>query len=452
MKRDFSAYLLDWKARKGRKPLIVRGARQVGKTYIIEAFGSSEFDNLLKINFEETPEVKDFFHTNDVLLTIQNLELFFETKITEEKTLLFLDEIQSCPEAIVSLRYFYEKLPGLHVISAGSLLDFTLNNLQYSMPVGRVEFAYLYPLNFLEFLDALGNEKLSNFLKSFSWKAKLSKTIHGKLMKYVRLYYFVGGMPEAIKIYKQTNSLLDVERVHESILRSLEFDFSKYGTPSQQQLMTKLLTFIPKTIGQKFKYSNFDPSIRSDTIKQALLLLSQARIVHLIHSTRASSLPLETGVQEKVFKPLFLDIGLMNHILKLRLSDIDQLMLNNEGNLAEQFIGQELMAAHDFFIDGSLYYWMREKRNSEAEIDYLLEWNNGLLPVEVKAGKTGKLKSLQVFVGEKKIKKALRFNTDLPSKVDVNAMIRLNHSELPINFTLYSLPFYLVQMYRKLME
>jgi len=451
MNRFFTEYLIDWKNRTHKKPMIVRGARQVGKTYTIEEFGNEYFNELIKINFEETPELKQFFITNDVEQTIQNLEIYFGKKIPISETLLFLDEIQICPEAIDSLRYFYEKIPKLHVIAAGSLLDHTLNDLQYSMPVGRIEFAYMYPLNFYEFLIAIDEKFLVEFLKSYKIPDKIPLPIHNKLIGLVRSYFFIGGMPEAVKVYSETRSLINIERIHESIIKSLEFDFSKYGTRSQQVAMTKLLKYIPKITGQKFKYVNFDDSLRSDAIRKALDLLSMSRIVHLVHNTKATEIPIEYGMVEKVFKTLFLDIGLSNHILKLRLTDLENKSLDNEGSLAEQFIGQEFLCFPPYFVESSIYYWMREQRNSAAEIDYVIQSENQIIPIEVKAGKTGTLKSLQIFITEKKLAKAIRFNADLPSTVKVDTSIKINKNMEKVNFQLISLPFYLVQEFNRLL-
>ncbi len=452
MKRFFTQYLYDWKLRKKKKPLIVRGARQVGKTYVIEEFGNKNFAQVIKVNFEETPDLKRFFTTNNVIQIIQDLELYFGKKITLSDTLLFLDEIQMCPEAIVSLRYFYEKMPDLHIIAAGSLLDHTLNDLQYSMPVGRVEFAYMYPMCFYEFLIAAGEKQLVDFLNNFTLQQKISSPIHQKLMKLVRLYFFIGGMPEAVAAYIESKSLIDVERIHESIVKSLEFDFAKYSTRSQQITMTKLLNFIPRVCGQKFKYVNFSNSIRSEAIRKSLDLLRMSRLVHLVKNTKATSVPLEHEITDRVFKTIFFDIGLSNHILKLRLSDIGVMGLNNEGGLAEQFVGQELLCQPPYFIENNIYYWTREKRNAAAEIDYVVQKGNRIIPIEVKAGKTGTLKSLQIFVAEKNLNKAIRINADLPSIVQVKTSIKLEKGMKEVNFKLISLPFYLVNEFGRFLN
>jgi predicted AAA+ superfamily ATPase len=444
MKRDFTSFLLEWKNSLNRKPLIVRGARQVGKTYIIEEFAKEHYKNIVKINFEETPEMKALFKTNDITDIIQTLELTYGVSLTGNDSLLFLDEIQACPESLVSLRYFYEKAPHLSVIAAGSLLDHLLNKLSYSMPVGRVEFAYMYPMSFTEFLVALGHADLANYINEYTFPRTVNPVLHEKLLKLVRLYYFIGGMPEAVFVYVQTKSMQQVEKVHESIIKSLEFDFAKYGTRKQQDLLVKTLRYIPKSTGQKLKYIRIDPSERSDTLKAALGLLVKSRVVHLIKSSSASKPPLEYGVNEKMIKPLFLDIGLANHLLKLRLLDLDQLVTANEGGMAEQFTGQQLLTFSPYYIDKQLYYWAREKRNSEAEVDYLLEINNTVLPVEVKSGKSGTLKSLHVYMTEKNRQTALRINAGLPSEVPIETKILIGKQLKRVQYRLISIPFYLL--------
>lgn len=444
MKRQITDYLLQWKESINRKPLIVRGARQVGKTYTIEAFGKELFDNYVRINFEETPELKTIFQTNNVAEIIQSIELFTGKKLSEGKSLLFLDEIQACPEAITVLRYFYEKMPRLYIISAGSLLDHQLSRLKYAMPVGRVEFAYMYPMSFYEFLSAVDEEQLVQYLETFSIEKKISLPVHNKLLSLIRLYFFIGGMPESVKVYRQTKNLSEVEKVHESILKSLEFDFGKYGTRLEQNFLIKVLRYIPKGIGKKVKYVNIDPETRSEYVKESLQLLEKSRIVHLIKNTNATLPPLEYGANEKMFKPLFLDIGLANHLLKLRLLDIEQLITANEGSLAEQFVGQQLLTFMPYYTDKQLFYWNREKRNSEAEIDYLIEVNGEVIPVEVKAGKTGTLKSLHLYMAEKGKQIALRVNTGFPSTVQVDTTVKVNNKYQKANYRLLSLPLYLI--------
>ncbi|MCF6170285.1 MAG: AAA family ATPase [Bacteroidales bacterium] len=443
MYREASDFLQDWKARKNRKPLIIRGARQVGKTFLVEQF-ASDFDLFIRINFEENPEFKVLFQTNDVKTILENLSFEFRTKIEPEKTLLFLDEIQACPEAIPALRYFYEKVPELFLIAAGSLLDHVLNEMNYSMPVGRVEFLYVHPLSFKEFLIAGGENLLVNYLSLFNTDKTITHLIHEKLLKLLRTYFFVGGMPEAVKTYFETSDLLEVERVHESILTSMELDFTKYTKNNQAEYLRRVFRYVPRGIGNKVKYVNIDRSVKSIYLKQAFTKLEMSRIVHRIMATSSAAIPLENNLKEDVFKPLFFDIGLASHILKVRLRDLGNLMLLNEGTLAEQFIGQQLLCRQPFFIDRRLFYWNREKRDASAEIDYLVEIENKVIPIEVKAGKTGSLKSLQVFVAEKQKDFAIRFNTDLPSLTEANVSLKFGNTVKPVTYNLLSLPLYMV--------
>ncbi len=452
MKRNFEKYLNKWKNKSNRKPLIIRGARQVGKTYTVERFAIQNYEVFIKINFEEKPELKEFFQTNDITQIKQNLEIYFGQKIVPNKTLLFLDEIQVCPEAITTLRYFYEKSPEIHIIAAGSLLDHTLNNLRYSMPVGRVEFGYMYPLDFYEFLDAIGKSSLVEFLINYNLNEKIAPAIHNKLLEQVRLYYLVGGMPETVKVFTNENSFVDVENVHESIIKTLEYDFGKYGTRKDRDNLVKTLRYIPKSIGKKFRYRNVADNERTENIKRAINLLRMSRIVHFVYSTTSSKVPLESGAKGKIFKPVFMDIGLVNHILKLRLLNVKNLITGNEGDLAEQFIGQQLLTMFPEFIDAQLYYWQREKRNAESEIDFVTEYDNEIIPVEVKSGKTGSLKSLHIYIAEKHFERAVRFNIDFPSVGEINHTVNIGDSTKTAKYRLLSLPLYLVKEYGRLIR
>ncbi len=442
MKRYFEDYLKDWKNRTSRKPLLVRGARQVGKTYTIDKFGKEEFDNYLKINLEENEDLQKLFRQKNTLQIIENLSLMYQKQIKKGSSLLFIDEIQICPEAISSLRYFYEQQPELYVIAAGSLLDHTLNQMQYSMPVGRVEFAYMHPLNFKEFLWALNEIQLADFIDKIETDNYISDAVHNKILELMRKYFFIGGMPEAVKTYVENQDLIEIERIHENILTSLEYDFAKYGTKTEQQQILTVFRQIPKTIGRKIKYVNISSTIRPEAQRNALYKLEMSRIIKLVKHTSSYQSPLEHGTKD-VFKPLFLDIGLLNHLLQVRLIDTDSLMSLYEGSLAEQFVGQELLTMPPHFIDKQLFYWLRESKNSNAELDYLFEYNNKIIPVEVKSGKAGTLKSLFVFVYEHNFKKGIRLNINKPEFQNIETQIRLKAKNQDVKFELISLPLYL---------
>ncbi len=285
---------------------------------------------------------------------------------------------------------------------------------------------------------------LVDFLSSYNPAKMISSVIHDKLLKLLRNYFFVGGMPEPVKTYYETSDLLEVERVHESILTSMELDFTKYAKNNQPEYLRRVFRYVPRGIGNKVKYVNIDRSVKSTYLKQAFTKLEMSRVIQRVVATSSAAIPLDNDVKEDVFKPLFFDIGLASHIQKVRLRDLDNLMLLNEGALAEQFIGQQLLTRKPFFIDRRLFYWNREKRDSNAEIDYLLEVENKVIAVEVKAGKTGSLKSLHVFMSEKKKDFAIRFNTDLPGLADVKVSAKIGDSVKPVEYQLLSLPLYMV--------
>jgi predicted AAA+ superfamily ATPase len=443
MKRFFESYLTSWKNNPNRKPLIVRGARQVGKTYTIEKFGKESFENYIRINPEQDENLKKVFSSRNPQLIAGELSALYGVPVIEGKTLLFIDEIQLLPEAIISLRYFYEQMRGLHVIAAGSLLDHTLNELPYSMPVGRVEFAYMYPLNFMEFLIANEQKSLADYISGFSFERQYSEAIHSKISEYLRLYFFIGGMPEAVRIYITTKNLIEVEKVHAGIITSFQYDFAKYGTRKQQEYLKECLSYTANNIGKKVKYSAIDKSVHSSYLKEALLKLEMSRIIHLVRKTKSSKVPINQYVDNNIFKPVFLDIGLVCNMSNIRLTDIQNLITDFEGALAEQFVGQELISSFECYEDARLYYWIREEKNANAEIDFLYQIENKIYPVEVKAGKTGTLKSLQVYLAEKKEETGIRLNSDMPSAgANLTANVNIKKQRYSFKYNLISLPVY----------
>ena len=451
MKREIEQYLLYWKDSINRKPLILRGARQVGKTFSVIKFGKENFDDVLLLNAEQDDNLKNVFNSKNPTLIINELSALYNKPVIEGKTLLFIDEIQLLPEAIVALRYFYEQMPGLHIIAAGSLLDHTLNELPYSMPVGRVEFAFMYPMSFKEFLLANDQQGVVNYLDKFSPDESFSEAIHQKLIELLRLYFFIGGMPEAVRVYTKTKNLIEVEKVHSAILTSFQYDFAKYSTRSQQDYLKESLKYVAKNVGKKVKYSAINNSVHSSYIKDALLKLELSRIIHLVRKTKSSKVPINQYVDNNVFKPLFLDIGLLCSLSHIKLTGLKNLVTDFEGALAEQFVGQELLTSFNYYEDAKLYYWVREAKNTNAEIDFLYQIGNGIYPVEVKAGKTGTLKSLQVYLAGKKEHTGIRFNIDLPSVgKNLKATVILGGNKKVIDYNLVSLPLYFAALIKKI--
>ena len=303
----------------------------------------------------------------------------------------------------MALRYFKEKLPALHVIGAGSLLEFALIQGKFSFPVGRIQFMYLNPLSFQEYVQARGKSKEFEQLKKCTPNTPPKISVHTNMLNLVREYFFIGGMPAAVSNFCQTLSFEEPSRIHEVLLSTYQADFSKYATPSGQKYLKILFQGIFPLITQQFKYSKIDAHIRSRELKEALDHLQWAGLIHLIHTSSASGIPLSSQITTR-FKSLFLDIGLVQHALKIDpqiILDKDLIQINR-GAIAEQFVGQELLAYTSPYEHEELYYWEREKKGSAAEIDYLYIMRGNILPIEVKAGPHGRLKSLRTFMKEKK--------------------------------------------------
>ena len=435
--------LRGWKERVDRKPLVVRGARQVGKTFLVEAFGRRHFDSVLTVNLEQKEVLHRLFEGMEPQRIVQELGLYFNQSIVPGKTLLFLDEVQACPRAIASLRYFHEQLPGLHVIAAGSLLEFALREFKHSMPVGRIEYLHLYPLTFSEFLSALGEDRLAAWLDNYHVGDGFSETADVKLRELLRLYYFIGGMPAVVEAYRERRDLVEVQRVLSSTVTSLEADFAKYGTRVQQRNMRRVLRHLPLSIGRKVRYVNIDRETRAGDLRTALELLELAGFVSLVRHSSANGVPLGAEASEGHFKPLLLDLALCGNLCGLSLPDESELLTVQEGRLAEQFVGQELRAIGPGFAERTLFYWHREAKNANAEVDYLWTQDGNVIPVEVRAGTSGSLKSTHVFLAEKARRFAIRFNMDRPSIGDFSVDLGSKTKAQTVAFTLLSLPIYL---------
>jgi predicted AAA+ superfamily ATPase len=436
--------LKEWAARQGRKPLVLRGARQVGKSFLVRMLAEADFENLAEINFEQMPDAAELFASKQPNQIVSLLELRLNQSITPGKTLLFLDEIQAAPEVFASLRYFYEQMPQLHVIAAGSLLEFVLEEHTFSMPVGRIEYMHLGPMTFEEILLAMDMKKMVEFISRYKLPEPVPDSIHHELMRLVKDFCVIGGMPEAIKTFARTRSYLDIERVTGSILSTYRDDFAKYGRRFNARRIEKVFSKIPMLIGQKFMYSQIDREEKSRDIKQAMHALEDTKIIYRVLHSDANGIPLGAETNERHFKTVFLDVGLVCRACGLSMRDIqdaDNIVLINSGAICEQLVAQHLLYSGQPFDLPSLFCWMRQRGGSNAEVDYLINQGTTIIPVEVKAGKSGSLKSLHYFLSEKHRDFALRFNADTPSIVAATTSIS---GMQPQPFRLLSLPFYLL--------
>ncbi len=449
------ASLTDWSATNPRKPLIIRGARQVGKSTLVRQFAETNNLSLLEINFERNPEYRETFASKDPSQILIALNLLTNKKIIVGSTLLFLDEIQAAPEALAALRYFYEEKSELHVIAAGSLLEFALADAQFSMPVGRVEYLHLGPMQFEDFLQAMGYSELAQHLQALSLadirNQVMLKPVHEKYMALLKQFWIVGGLPEAVARYAATQDFSEIARIQQSIVATYRDDFNKYSQGKLKALIQMVFDQLPVMVGRKFKYAQISSDHRSAELDEALQQLCMARVAAKVHHTSANGVPLGAEINQRFFKTLYLDIGLMCAALKLNVLDLskDDLSLINKGALAEQFVGQQLMYSGLYYETPALYYWVREAKSAAAEIDYLLTCGQAIIPVEIKAGTTGSLKSLHQFLKEKNRSFGLRFNADMPSLLSDAKKLT---DGTTINYELLSLPLYLVGQTQRLMR
>jgi len=401
MKRLVTERLLAWKDRRNRKPLIIRGARQVGKTHSVEAFGTQAFPRLVKIDFEKQVSVRTIFDGDlSPKRLIKLLAAATGEDIVAGETLLFLDEIQRCPQALVALRYFYEEMPGLHVIAAGSLLEFEMEKI--SFPAGRVEFLWMYPLTFAEFLVAQGAERLQVERPDLNTVEPVEPLIHDRLMEQLRTYFVVGGMPEVVAAYIDTDSLNEVRQVQETLVYTLIQDMVKYEKYLENDLVREIFETIPRYVGREVKYTKLASTASLYKIKQVLDALEKAMLVTSVHSSSAAGLPLGGNINRSSFKLCPLDIGLMQSLCGIPAGEVIQstdLLATYKGSLCEQFVGQELKAAGGSQND-QLFFWSRAAKSSNAEVDYLLVKSGKIIPLEIKHGPAGRLKSLHLFMEE----------------------------------------------------
>jgi predicted AAA+ superfamily ATPase len=449
--RTAEEHLNNWYLKERRKPMVIRGARQVGKSTLVRWFAGKNGFILNEINLEQHLYLDDIFKRLDINSIIRELDALVGRNIQSPGAVLFLDEIQATPHAIQALRYFYEEKPELPLISAGSLLEFALADHYFSMPVGRIEYYHLGPMTFREFLTAV-EPGLDRYLSEFRINQSIPQAAHQKLVKRQREYLFVGGMPEAVHTFAQENSLMEVTAVHRSIAETYQDDFSKYAKQKDLALMQKVFRQIPRIIGQKVKYSNISKEDRSRSVKGVIDLLVKARVCHEVFHSHCSGVPLLADINENVYKMLFMDVGMAAYLTGLdwiAMQGLDKNALVNEGKLAEQFVGQHLINS---FEPPRLTYWLREAKSANAEVDFVTASGNQVIPIEVKAGKSGSLKSLQQFVLSKKAALCVRFDLNPPDMGQITHAARMDRGSVPVTYTLMSLPLYLAEELPRILD
>lgn len=402
LSRNIDKNLMFWAGDARRCPLILRGGRQVGKTASITEFGKS-FESFVVADFERNPELNTIFAGSlEPQKLVTQMEAVLGERIIPGKTLLFLDEIQECQRAITSLRYFKEKMPELHVIAAGSLLEFALGEI--SFPVGRVTFEFLYPMTFEEFLGATDRTILAQHIPQFDFSEdlpELSDAIAERLYAALKEYMIVGGMPEAVATFQESKSFLEVQKIQDKLIRGFRDDIPKYASGDlQKRNVAMVFSRLATMVGEQITYTKIlddDPKRN----KNSIFLLEKSMLIHRVLATSPSGLPLGAHADEKTFKVVFVDIGLMQRICGRNITNIlntDELDAGFRGQLAEQFVGQQLLATSQGSENGQIYYWRRNAKSSTAEVDYLVVRHDRIVPIEVKSGSSGALRSLHLML------------------------------------------------------
>ncbi|TAL27862.1 MAG: DUF4143 domain-containing protein [Nitrospirae bacterium] len=444
--RAINKFFLEWKNRNKRKPLVIRGARQVGKTSAVNLFAKNSFKTYIYINLEQEENLALFSRMNPIHELIQAIQLKFNKKIIPGSALIFIDEIQNSSIAMNQLRYFYEEMPDLHVVAAGSLLEVKMKSEGFSFPVGRVEYCYMYPVTFEEYLSAMGETETLHYINSVKPDKKIPAEIHNMLMKKYHEYLLVGGMPEAVARYAETRSLIDVDPVYESILTGFKDDVLKYASLAKSKYIQYLIEHSSKYIGLPVKYENFGRSgFRSREMSEAFEVLEKGMVISRVYASSSRQLPIVNNLKKSP-KLLYLDTGLVNYQVGLRteIMNIQDINAVYHGQLSEQVAGQTLLSLA-IRKNINLSYWYREQKGSISEIDYLISSHNKLIPVEVKSGKSGTLRSLHNFIDESKNDFAVRIYS---GSMGIEK-IRTPHKK---QFALFSIPFYLLHRIEQLLD
>ena len=409
MERKIYSELKKWVAQKARKPLLLRGARQVGKTYSVRYLGS-QFENFVEINFEEDREVSLFFNSSLMPQNIiDQLSQYTSIPIIPGKTLLFFDEIQACPDALRSLRFFYEKMPELHVIAAGSLLEFALSEIP-SFGVGRISSMFMYPMSFFEFLDATGNKILREAIQKADFTAPLALPLHNKSMKLLRTYMTLGGLPEVIYNYVSSSDAFTSQKIIDELLITFRDDFAKYKTRVSTEKIDATFNSTAFQAGSKFTYNAVGEGSTTG-FSTALDLLNKAGLAIKVFHSSSRGIPLKAQIKPNKFKVLPFDTGVFQRLMGLDIPSFitnDDAELVNKGALAEVYTGLMLMQTLPCYIRPDSFYWQREKRGSSAEVDYVIEQNGKIFPIEVKSSSRGSMQSMQLFLKERGFETGIR--------------------------------------------
>ncbi len=433
MKREVYEKLLKWKNNNKKKPLLLQGARQVGKTFIVKEFGKKEYKNFYYFNFEQDENLHHFFKSQ--LLPeniIENLSIYIGKKIESDSSLIFFDEIQVLPEVLTSLKYFQEQAPQYNIISAGSLLGVSIASHK-SFPVGKVNFLTLYPMSFLEFLEAIEGSLLLEKIKKIDESKPLNEVFHNKLISHLKLYLYIGGMPEAIQDYIDNKDIARVRKIQLDILESYKRDFSKYNNSTQALKVSNIWHSVPYQLAKenkKFRYKDVKKNGRASFYELSIEWLKNAGLINVAYNISVPKMPLSGYADKSKIKLYLFDTGLLGAMLNISskiIVDPNQLFIEYNGAFIENFVAQQLKV----YLHSDLYYWTSK---SDAEVDFLLQMNREIYPIEVKSGLSRNLKSLRSY----------------ESKYHPLKIYRLSPRNMMQDDTFVNIPLYAVHYFKQL--
>lgn len=443
MKRHLQHNLDRWLFDPFRKPLILRGARQVGKTWLVRNLAERQNRELIEFNFERDPSTQRLFHSNNPHTILGEISLWLGRPITPENSILFLDEIQAVDGLLAKLRWFAEELPQLPIVAAGSLLEFTLADHTFSMPVGRVGFLHVEPMIFSEFLQAHGQHDLLERLTSWKAESEFSTTLHDVAHSWFYRYIMVGGMPAVVNNDIAGSDAHKIRDIQYDLTATYRSDFTKYNKKIDTRILEATLVAVANSIGKKFIYARIQESIKQTHARQALDMLDNARVCHSVQHTSANGIPLGGEIKDSFRKVILNDIGIFHAIVRTPAQSVfpafENIAPQIRSQMIEQIAGQQFRCLGPTSGDGpDLYYWQRDG-GRPGEIDYLLQLDSKIVPVELKSGVTGSMKSLHQFMYDKNLNYALRFDQNPPSQFDVSVKTTQGN---PVQYRMKSLPYY----------
>lgn len=436
MKRKIMRDLIAWKNNLSRMPLIIEGARQVGKTWLMKEFGAIYYKNTVYFNFDDNRKLHKLFEQDlDTNRLISELELISGSKITPHETLIIFDEIQECNRALVSLKYFCENASEYHVVSAGSLLGVAIHG-DNSFPVGKVNTIQLYPMTFAEFLDAVGETRYTAIIENKAYNSAYA--IADDLINYLKYYYFVGGMPKAIQSFITQKNLEEVRKIQKNILADYERDFSKHIEASSIPKVGLIWNSIPGQLAKEnkqFIYKEMKQGARTSQFEQAFYWLSKVGLIYMVNRIETPNLPL-VAYKKNAFKVYMLDVGLLSAQSGLTIQNLTnpnpEVFNHFKGALTEQYVLQELKAA----TNENVFYWMNDRKKGVAEVDFLLQYDGNIIPIEAKASVNLRAKSLKAYM----------------DYYEPSVALRTSLARFGINENLYDIPLYLLGEFQEILR